>query len=113
MQQELMQVLSTEGHNLFCNPTPMPEHEPSLHQVQAEAITSMANNLLLTNIKMLNLPELDAFTETLDQVSDILENEIGEELLLLNQQLLQDKQIPMQTVDAYVDDFIQLKKVQM
>ena len=73
----------------------------------------MANNLLLSNIKMLNLPELNAFTETLDQVCDRLEREIGEELLLLNQQLLQDKQIPMQTVDAYVDDFIQLKRVQM
>ena len=73
----------------------------------------MANNLLLSNIKMLNLPELNAFTETLDQVCDRLEKEIGEELLLLNQQLLQDKQIPMQTVDAYVDDFIQLKRVQM
>ena len=73
----------------------------------------MANNLLLSNIKMLNLPELNAFTETLDQVCDRLEKEISEELLLLNQQLLQDKQIPMQTVDAYVDDFIQLKRVQM
>ena len=73
----------------------------------------MANNLLLSNIKMLNLPELNAFTETLDQVCDRLEKEISEELLLLNQQLLQDNQIPMQTVDAYVDDFIQLKRVQM
>ena len=66
----------------------------------------MANNMLLTNIRTLDLPAMNSLTETFNQVCDFLEKEIGQELLILNQQFLQDKHIPMQTVDAYIEDFI-------
>ena len=87
MQEELVHTLATTEPNLFqsaiMTPSGEGQHFQDYQEVRSEEVASMAKNLLLNSLGMLDLPELDFARNTLNGVYGELADEIYEEQQLL------------------------------
>lgn len=117
MQEELVHILSTQEPNLFSSAVMTPADESHQfqdhHEVRREEVVAMAKNLLLSSLGELNLPELNFAQMTLNGVYDDLSDELLQEQQAVQQQLEAEANATMETVDAWIDDFVALKGTQM